>query len=831
MLKRTKTATESGLQQGPSSGHENSPHTPLPREPSSLPQHPDEREEHHDGIPIPFPCQVENQYPDANRSKNASQSPIDEIRWSQSFVDALHNARINNLPISAKAKQQLRNPPRQVPQLTCDEKFSLRLFLANLNASEEVFKANRDAILADDPSRQIMSLFQVEGLIADLTGVAPTMTHMCPGSCTAYTGPFQDMDQCPYCGDPRFVESTQVNGKTKLQARQEFCTIPIGPSLQALYRSPVTAQKTAYRAEKTSSMLAEQQEHDQPMRYTDYIDGTLYQQLLADGVIGSDDLILVFSIDGAQLMKLKKSDCWIYIWILYDLAPTLRYKKHYVLPGGFIPGPKNPVNIESFLLPGLQCLSAIQREGLGIWDAACDKVFTSYPFLLFQTADGPALSHVNGLNGHKGALGCRIFCPFHSRRKQGASQYYPACKRAQGAAVLGSDHDDYHPAFLKEPNSDHYNQQIDNLIGARNESHYKQLRCETGINRISIFTGLARASPMPLCLTVDIMHLHGSNIVDLFLELWGALSLKERDASDDPRNWPWRFLVGEIWEQFGDDVETASVYLPNSFGRLVRNPCLKLTSGYTTWEKMILFWGLGPGLLYDHMPDPYYSNYCKLVFAGRAQGAYEMPLTQVQQAHTAAVEFNLEYEDLYYQGLPERLWMCPQSLHTLLHGPSEILRTGPLALVAQWVMERTIGDLKRQTRQPSKLYANFSRRGVVQSQVNSLYAIFPELAPKDEHIPGNAVDIGDGYYMLSKWDSTARPVTAAEHTAIATYLLHHHMAPPSAHIPVHVTRCARVHLPNGQIAASLWREEVLNTHFRVGRNIKVSLLFYGDLNS
>lgn len=106
----------------------------------------------------------------------------------------------------------------------------------------------------------------------------------------------------------------------------------------------------------------------------------------------------MLSIDGAQLFEHKASDVWIYIWVIFDLAPDIRYKKKYVLPGGFFPG--KPKNVESLLFPGLHHLAALQREGLRIWDG--DKVFTSHPFLALATADGPGMAYLNGLVGHHG---------------------------------------------------------------------------------------------------------------------------------------------------------------------------------------------------------------------------------------------------------------------------------------------------------------------------------------------------------------------------------------------------------------------------------------------
>ncbi len=78
----------------------------------------------------------------------------------------------------------------------------------------------------------------------------------------------------------------------------------------------------------------------------------------ANKPIQPDDMVAIFSIDGAQLYAMKASDTWFFIWILFDLPPTARYKKHYVLPGGVIGGPKKPKNIDSFLFPGLYHLTA-----------------------------------------------------------------------------------------------------------------------------------------------------------------------------------------------------------------------------------------------------------------------------------------------------------------------------------------------------------------------------------------------------------------------------------------------------------------------------------------
>jgi len=76
--------------------------------------------------------------------------------------------------------------------------------------------------------------------------------------------------------------------------------------------------------------------------YGDFFDGSDYLDAVGDGNIMSEDVVLMFSIDGAQLYRNKASDCWIYVWVIMDHAPGIRYKKRYILPGGFIGGPNKP---------------------------------------------------------------------------------------------------------------------------------------------------------------------------------------------------------------------------------------------------------------------------------------------------------------------------------------------------------------------------------------------------------------------------------------------------------------------------------------------------------
>jgi len=61
--------------------------------------------------------------------------------------------------------------------------------------------------------------------------------------------------------------------------------------------------------------------------YSDVLHGLDLIDAFNDGRVTEDDIVLMFSIDGAQLYTKKASACWIYIWVLFNLSPDRRYKK------------------------------------------------------------------------------------------------------------------------------------------------------------------------------------------------------------------------------------------------------------------------------------------------------------------------------------------------------------------------------------------------------------------------------------------------------------------------------------------------------------------------
>ncbi|KIK72792.1 hypothetical protein PAXRUDRAFT_21576, partial [Paxillus rubicundulus Ve08.2h10] len=383
--------------------------------------------------------------------------------------------------------------------------------------------------------------------------------------------------------------------------------------------------------------------------------GSAYLDAVRNEKIGLDDMLLIFSIDGAQLYKSKLSDCWIYIWIVLEHSPDERYKKKYVLPGAIIPGPNKPKFIESFLYPGFHHVSAVQHEGLTIWDTSTDWTFNSNLFLILACADGPGLLCLSNLVGHSGKQGCRMFCPVKGCRKPNSSQYYPVLLQPDNYQVNGCLHPNISPYDITPSTSSDYVKKLKILMAAPNQAQYEKRRLETGIVGLSFLLGLQpeRILGVSECFSSEIMHFAGANMVSLFTDLWqGEINCDRTDSKD---TWDWMVLVGETWQEHGRNIAKCKPHLPGSFDIAPRNPAEKMNSWYKATEYITWLYALCPALLYDVLPQKYWQNFCKFVAALRIMSQYRITPEDLTRAHELFAEWELEFETLYYQRKVNRI--------------------------------------------------------------------------------------------------------------------------------------------------------------------------------
>lgn len=795
----------------------------------------DEQEEfaHDDRTPRlnepPFDELVEPPHvPIGNASTNAAgleQEPaarpihIEDIQISQAFIEALRNATLDNGDLPADVVERLREPLTEVPDLTQDHAlaFSLEYYLRLDYAANFMYDSVR-MLIKKHFDIDMLSLDQVKQKAEEITGVIPLYTDMCVDSCAAFSGPFANRDTCPLCHKARYEFR---NGKQV--SRKQSVTIPVGPQIQAAYRSRESARAMRYRAELTDKVLA-QIRGDANFKigaYTDYIQSTQYLQACVDGHISANDTVLLFSIDGAQLYRMKESDCWIYIWVILDREPGSRYKNKHILIGGIVPGPRKPKNIESFLFPGFHHVAALMKEGFRVWSADSGVIFTSRPFIPFFLGDGPGITILNGLVGHHGRCGCRIYCALTGRHKPGAGgHYYPVLKRpvdVQGNTHLASQHPDVDITSPLYHNSDEwkarYEKNEQTVRYAPHNTAYERARRETGITKPTLVSGFPpnRIFPIPLCFPADIMHHGGIQNPDLIIPLLrGTLQCSPPDRVD---SWDWAvFRDAEKWQAHGAVVAATRPYLPGSFDRAPRNIAEKLNSGYKAAEFLVYLYGLGPALFFGVLPMKYWRNLCKMIRGMRIIYKYKkkggISPDELGEAHKLLCEFVIEFEDLYYQRKVSRLHFVRQSIHAHIHLARETINTGPYTIKSQWPIERTIGILGGQIRQPSKPFANLAQRAIRRCQVNALKHMFPTFDPDNDRplLPRGAKELGDGYVLKRYRDRRPYTLRQCEADAVRDWV-HMQGIPATADWLARpaIYRWARLLLPTEQHAGA-WRE-------------------------
>ncbi|KAG5633648.1 hypothetical protein H0H81_006289 [Sphagnurus paluster] len=181
---------------------------------------------------------------------------------------------------------------------------------------ERAYNSVRDVYLAEHPDRDLLSLAVVKKVAAKMSGIYPIVKDMCPNSCAAYTGEYADLEKCPECDEDRYEEVRSAGGKRV--PRQTFYTMPLGPQLQMLYNTTEGADLVEYRKRRMAEIICELEESGGVIKnYDDVFYSQEYLDAVQRGDIQDDDIVLMFSMDGAQLYCYKQSDCWIDMYFLH----------------------------------------------------------------------------------------------------------------------------------------------------------------------------------------------------------------------------------------------------------------------------------------------------------------------------------------------------------------------------------------------------------------------------------------------------------------------------------------------------------------------------------
>lgn len=231
------------------------------------------------------------------------------------------------------------------------------------------------------------------------TGFSSVRYDCCRNSCISYAL-YPDKDECYKCGESRWKDDSVP--KKKREPAKTHLYFPIRHRLLLWFTSTYMSRLlTTYRRKAVAASLTKDDKRGR--RYVDVWSGNIYKELRKKGKFADDrEIGFACGFDGTKAFKARRGRfVWPIILTCMNLPPEIRFKRKNVLVVGFIPGPNQPRDVDSFLSPLVDEMGKLSTDGIAnVWDAASaagDKhprgkrhEFTLRAHLCLVTTDMPA---------------------------------------------------------------------------------------------------------------------------------------------------------------------------------------------------------------------------------------------------------------------------------------------------------------------------------------------------------------------------------------------------------------------------------------------------------
>jgi hypothetical protein len=439
--------------------------------------------------------------------------------------------------------------------------------------------------------------------IGRMSELRPKIYDCCVNSCMCYVGQYADLTKCPFrtCQQPRY--------DSRKRPRRQFTYIPLIPRLKAFLANSAQAERMRYRAEF---------DHDSGV-IKDIFDGKIYRDLLGrhvqpvDGPVqrhryfdSPTDVALGLSTDGYAPFRRRMKTAWPLLVFNYNLPPEIRFHLDNVMCLGVIPGPNKPKDFDSFLWPLVTELLELEL-GVEAWDAHDKHRVQLRAFLLLVFGDIPAISMAMKMKGHNGVCPCR-FCSIRGVTipgKQRSPYYVPLDRSHHPAVDAGTSLPSYDPRNLPRRTHEVFMMQARQVAFADTVGEQEKLAKSYGIKGISVLSCLSTVR-FPNSFPYDFMHLLWENVVKNLHFLWFG-DYKGLDVGTGHYKLP-----KEVIETIGRESAASGASIPYVFGPSPPN----IASDKSSWTADTRsFWTLhiGPSVLRNRLPEPYYTHYMELV--------------------------------------------------------------------------------------------------------------------------------------------------------------------------------------------------------------------------
>ncbi|KAE8217833.1 hypothetical protein CF326_g9327 [Tilletia indica] len=182
-------------------------------------------------------------------------------------------------------------------------------------------------------------------LVKRVTRLKEFKWDMCPNSCMAFVGPHQHLQHCIAKRGGTRCREARYDAKGK--PRRQYTTISILPRIRAKFASGSASTYLHDQAEWSANTW-DTDDHN----FGDWPDGAIHRKLRERGLFEDPRHdAFVLSTDGAQIVDKRKSNGWIVLLTSLNNLPTKRFKRPETFISTIVPGPNNPIDMDSFLWP------------------------------------------------------------------------------------------------------------------------------------------------------------------------------------------------------------------------------------------------------------------------------------------------------------------------------------------------------------------------------------------------------------------------------------------------------------------------------------------------
>lgn len=600
---------------------------------------------------------------------------------------------------------------------------------------------------------------------ASLTGITPVYYDCCPNICISYSM-YPSLTQCPRCGTPRWRPDSQV-------PQERHVIFPVTHRLRLWFSDPKRALTLiAYR--RHAEALGEPRGAE--ARLVDFWNGLLFRQLKAKGLFSQPtDVAFFFSTDGMKVFKTRKP---FYtqpmILACMNLPPWQRFRDSNKLTVGFIPGPKNPLEPDSFLYPIVREFAEGLAMGVKAWDASARREFTLRAYICQIGADMPGRQKLMATLGNRACSYCE-YCEIRGLHKDGITCPHlppldaPDSVRQRESAKhperqLPYEWVDYDSSPAPVRTDTRMREQARHIVQTKDAGYAKR----AGIKGEAILARLPSVI-FPWSFPPDIMHLIFENIMPGLMRHYmgtffpddtgGGDCLGDGDAAGQSTQWgagkrvgpalrgrppkhpivprdregllvrtsphnfqrnddPWNVAPRE-WLILSADIDRSNTTFPSAFG-----PHLINYAGHvgrmTAAQWRIWTFHLAPIYLRTRIPNHHYEELISLVQAVLIMNSRCVSWREIGEVGERLDRFSRFYETTFYRQGWSRLRACRPVFHQIRHCAESLRWNGPMPHHAQWFMERFCGTTARYAKSRSMANANIAIRATHVEMENHL---------------------------------------------------------------------------------------------------------------